>query len=241
MNHSIDYGPAFAMATCNLDPGDVVIAEGGAMVSMSPGIEVATTSGAAGGGVFGGLKRAALGGESFFMNTFTATAAAQISFAPASPGDIISHALDGSNPLLVTSGSYLFSGNGVAVDTKWGGAKTFFSREGLFLLNCSGSGDLFLSSYGAIRKVDLVAGQMFTVDTGHIVAFDATLTYQVRKFGNWKSTLLGGEGLVVELTGPGSVWVQTRSIQSFAGFLAPFLPTQTSGNAASGIGGLFSS
>ncbi len=241
MNHSIDYGPAFAMATCNLDPGDVVIAEGGAMVSMSPGIEVATTSGAAGGGVLGGLKRAALGGESFFMNTFTATAAAQISFAPASPGDIIAHPLDGSNPLLVTSGSYLFSGNGVSVDTKWGGAKTFFSREGLFLLNCSGRGDLFLSSYGAIRKVDLVAGQMFTVDTGHIVAFDATLTYQVRKFGNWKSTLLGGEGLVVELTGPGSVWVQTRSIQSFAGFLAPFLPTQTSGNAAGGIGGLFSS
>ena len=241
MNHSIDYGPAFAMATCNLDPGDVVIAEGGAMVSMSPGIEVATTSGAAGGGVFGGLKRAALGGESFFMNTFTATAAAQISFAPASPGDIISHALDGSNPLLVTSGSYLFSGNGVAVDTKWGGAKTFFSREGLFLLNCSGSGDLFLSSYGAIRKVDLVAGQTFTVDTGHIVAFDASLQYSVRKFGNWKSTMLGGEGFVVELTGPGSVWIQTRSIQSFAGFLAPFLPTQTSGNAASGIGGLFSS
>jgi uncharacterized protein (TIGR00266 family) len=241
MNHSIDYGPAFAMATCNLDPGDVVIAEGGAMVSMTPGIEVQTTAGASGGGVLGGLKRAALGGESFFMNTFTATAASQISFAPASPGDIISHPLDGSAGLLVTSGSFLFSTGGITVDTKWGGSKTFFSREGLFLLNCSGTGELFVSSYGAIRKVDLVAGQTFTVDTGHIVAFDASLQYSVRKFGNWKSTMLGGEGFVVELTGPGSVWIQTRSIQSFAGFLAPFLPTQTSGNAAAGIGGLFSS
>ncbi|MEY3361162.1 MAG: hypothetical protein RL531_881 [Actinomycetota bacterium] len=241
MNHSIDYGPAFAMATCNLDPGDVVIAEGGAMVSMSPGIEVRTTAGASGGGVLGGLKRAALGGESFFMNTYTASAASQISFAPASPGDIINHPLDGSAGLLVTSGSFLFSSGGITVDTKWGGSKTFFSREGLFLLNCSGTGDLFLSSYGAIRKVDLVAGQSFTVDTGHIVAFDASIGYAVRKFGNWKSTLLGGEGLVVDLTGPGSVWVQTRSVQSFAGFLAPFLPTQTSGNAAGGIGGLFSS
>ena len=241
MDHSIDYGPAFAMATCNLDPGDTVIAEGGAMVSMSPGIEVKTSSGAAGGGVLGGLKRAALGGESFFMNTFTATAPSQISFAPSSPGGIVNHPLDGSKPLLVTSGSYLFSGNGIQVDTKWGGAKTFFSREGLFLLNCSGSGDLFLSSYGAIRKVDLVAGQQFTVDSGHIVAFDASLTYSVRKFGNWKSTFLGGEGLVVELTGPGSVWIQTRSIQAFAGFLAPFLPTQSSGSSAGGIAGMFSS
>jgi uncharacterized protein (TIGR00266 family) len=240
VQHSIDYGPAFAMLTCNLDPGDSIVAEGGAMVSMSPGIDVVTSAGAAGGGIKGALKRSVLGGESFFMNTFTATAASQISFAPSSPGDIINHPLDGTNPLLVTSGSFLFSSGGVTVDTKWGGSKTFFSREGLFLLNCSGTGDLFVSSYGAIRKVDLVAGQTFTVDTGHIVAFDATLTYNVRKFGNWKSTFLGGEGLVVELTGPGSVWIQTRSIQAFAGFLAPFLPTQTSGGS-SGIGGMFSS
>ena len=109
----------------------------------------------------------------------------------------------------------------------------------MFWVRCSGTGDLFLSSFGAIYEVD-VQGE-YTVDTGHIVAFDASLQYSVRKFGNWKSTMLGGEGFVVELTGPGSVWIQTRSIQSFAGFLAPFLPTQTSGNAAAGIGGLFSS
>jgi len=231
MQFSIDYGPAYAMVTCNLDPGDSIVAEGGAMVSMTPGIDVQTSSGAAGGGILGGLKRAALGGETFFMNTFTANAPSQVSFAPASPGDVVHHPLDGNTNVMVTSGSYLFSDGQITVDTKWGGAKTFFSREGLFLLNVAGAGNLFISSYGAIRRVDLQAGQTFVVDTGHVVAFHAGMGYNVRKFGNWKSTLLGGEGLVVELTGPGSVWIQTRSPQSFAGFIAPFLPTQASGNS----------
>lgn len=224
MNHSIDYGPAFAMATCNLDPGDVVIAEGGAMVSMSPGIEVATTSGAAGGGVFGGLKRAALGGESFFMNTFTASHAAQVSFAPRAPGDIFHHPLDGAGGLMVVSGCYMASDGTVTVDTKWGGAKTFFSGAGLFLLHVTGGGNLYFSSFGAMRRVDLAEGQMFTVDTGHVIAFHDTMTYTVNKFGSWKSTLLGGEGLVAELTGPGSVWIQTRSAHGLAEMIIPFIP-----------------
>ena len=230
MQFSIDYGPAYAMVTCNFEPGESMIAEAGAMVSMSPGVDVQTSSGAAGGGILGGLKRAALGGESFFMNTFTAQGQSQVSFAPASPGDITHHQLDGTTNVMVTSGSYLCSDGQVTVDTKWGGAKTFFSREGLFLLNVAGAGNLFVSSYGAIREVPLQAGQTFIVDTGHVVAFHAGMGYNVRKFGNWKSTFLGGEGLVVELTGPGSVWIQTRSAQSFAGFIAPFLPHQTSGN-----------
>jgi len=237
MDFTIDYGPAYAMVTCNLAVGDRVIAEGGAMVSMTPGIDVATASGAAGGGVLGGLKRAALGGESFFMNTFTATAPSQVSFAPSAPGDISHHELDGNTNVMVTSGSYLFSDGDVTVDTKWGGAKTFFSKEGLFLLNVAGAGNLFIASYGAIRRVDLQAGQTFILDNLHAVAFHAGMGYQVRKFGNWKSTLLGGEGLVVELSGPGSVWIQTRSPQSFAGFIAPFLPLQSSGTGGFKFGG----
>ena len=126
MDFTIDYGPAYAMVTCNLVDGDQVIAEGGAMVSMTPGIDVQTGSGAAGGGILGGLKRAALGGQSFFMNTFSARTASQISFAPSAPGDIAHHPLDGSTNVMVTSGSYLFSDGNVTVDTKWGGAKTFF-------------------------------------------------------------------------------------------------------------------
>ncbi|MFZ4584547.1 MAG: TIGR00266 family protein [Acidimicrobiia bacterium] len=235
MQQWIEYGPAYALATVQLAPGESVVAEAGAMVSMTPGIEVQTSSGAAGGGVLGGLKRSMLGGESFFMNTFTAQADSQISFAPSAPGDIVHWELQGQNVLL-TSGAFLFCTNGIGVDTKWGGAKTFFSKEGLFLLRVGGTGSLFISSYGAIKQVDLQPGQHYTVDTGHVVAFGEGVGYSVRKFGGWKSTFFGGEGLVVDLTGPGPVWIQTRSAQSFAGWIAPFLPTQSSGPAAFSFG-----
>ena len=224
MQHTIDYGPAYSMLTCNLEAGESIIAEGGAMVSMSPGLQIATTAGAAGGGVMGALKRSVLGGESFFMNTFTASHAAQVSFAPRAPGDIFHHPLDGAGGLMVVSGCYMASDGSVTVDTKWGGAKTFFSGAGLFLLHVTGGGNLYFSSFGAMRRVDLAEGQMFTVDTGHVIAFHDTMTYTVNKFGSWKSTILGGEGLVAQLTGPGSVWIQTRSAHGLAEMIIPFIP-----------------
>lgn len=232
MQHWIEYGPAYALATVALTPGESVVAEAGAMVAMTPGIDVQTSSGAAGGGILGGLKRAALGGESFFMNTFNARAESQIAFAPSSPGDIVHWELTGQNVML-TSGAFLFCTAGINVDTKWGGAKTFFSKEGLFLLKVGGAGSLFISSYGAIKQVDLQPGQTYTVDTGHMVAFGEGVGYTVRKFGGWKSTFLGGEGLVVELTGPGPVWIQTRSPESLAGWLFPFFPKQSNSGGIS--------
>ena len=228
MQHSIDYGPAYAMLTCNLEAGESLVAEGGAMVSMTPGFEIATTAGAAGGGLMGALKRSVLGGESFFMNTFSATTTAQVSFAPRAPGDIFHHPLDGAEGLKVVSGCYMASDGTVTVDTKWGGAKTFFTGEGLFLLHVTGGGNLFFSSFGAMRRVDLAAGQVFSVDTGHIIAFHDSVTYTVSKFGSWKSTILGGEGLVAQLTGPGSVWIQTRSPHGLAELIMPFLPQPSS-------------
>lgn len=225
MQHWIEYGPAYALATLGLPAGESVVVEAGGMVSMTPGIDVQTSTGAAGGGLLGGLKRAALGGESFFMNTFTATHDSQLTVAPSQPGDIVHWDLTGQTVML-TSGSFLAASNGITVDTKWGGAKTFFSREGLFLLRVNGTGSLFIASYGAIKQIDLADGQRYTVDTGHMVAFGDGVGYAVRKFGGWKSTFLGGEGLVVDLTGPGPVWIQTRSPESFVSWIAPLLPTQ---------------
>ena len=106
--------------------------------------------------------------------------------------------------------------------------KTFFSREGLFMLRCTGSGDILVSSFGAIRAVDLAPGQTYIVDTGHVVGWDDGVGYEVQKLGNWKSTFLGGEGLVVKVTGPGRVYIQTRSPESFVAWLTPKLPTQRS-------------
>ena len=219
------YQPSYSLARVTMDQGDQLRAEAGAMVSMNGAVSIETR---ATGGFLKSLKRSVLGGESFFMNTFHATAnGAEVTLAPSLPGDISTFDLQ-NNEIIVQSGSYLASEMDVAVETKWGGAKTFFGGEGLFMLRCSGSGLLIVSSYGAIHKVEIPAGQTYTVDTGHIVAFDAQLNYLVKKAGSWKSTIFGGEGLVVEFQGPGNLFLQTRSQEAFLSWLIPNLPRDSS-------------
>lgn len=225
MRTEVTFSPAFAMATIHLDQGEAVKAEAGAMMAMSAGVEIQTSTQ---GGVLKGLKRSVLGGESFFMNTFRAsTPESHVVVAPTLPGDIVIWAMDGQT-IYLQSGAYLASAETIDIDTKWGGSKTFFSREGLFMLKCSGSGELVVSSYGAILAMDLEPGQVYTVDSGHMVGWAEGVQYNVRKAGNWKSTILGGEGLVVELTGPGRVYLQTRSEDAFLDWLIPKLPTKSS-------------
>jgi uncharacterized protein (TIGR00266 family) len=225
MRTEITYSPAYAVATIHLDPGESVSAEAGAMLAMTPTVQISTSTK---GGVMQGLKRSVLGGESFFLNTFTASGPdARVIVAPALVGDVINWPLTGGT-VYVQSGSYLAAPDSITVDSKWGGAKTFFSKEGLFMLKCSGVGDLIVSSYGAIHQVDLAPGESYIVDTGHMVGWEESVSYEVQKVGNWKSTMLGGEGLIVKLTGPGRAYVQTRSPNGFIDWLVPKLPTQRS-------------
>jgi uncharacterized protein (TIGR00266 family) len=225
MRTEISFSPSFAMATIHLEPDESVSAEAGAMMAMSPTVEIATSTK---GGLMKGLRRSVLGGESFFLNTFKATGPdAHVVVAPALVGDIVTWPLTG-NTVYLQSGSYLAAPTTVEVDSKWGGSKTFFSREGLFMLKCSGVGDLVVSSFGAIHQLDLAPGQSYVVDTGHMVGWEEGVSYDVHKAGGWKSSILGGEGLVVRLTGPGRAYMQTRSPDSFLDWLVPNLPTQRS-------------
>ena len=225
MQTEIKFSPAFALAIARLDPGEVVKAEAGAMLGKSSDVEIETSTQ---GGVLKGLRRSVLGGESFFMNTFRAGPnGGEVQFAPPLPGDIVSWEMTGS-PIFLQSGSYLASTAGIEIDSSWGGSKTFFSSEGLFLLRCTGAGTMLVTSYGAIDAMDLTAGQSYTVDTGHIVGWTEGVQYKVRKVGGWKSTFLSGEGLVVDLTGPGRVYLQSRSTQDFLGWLIPKLPKPSS-------------
>ncbi len=218
MNTEILYRPSYSLGVIHLEPNEQVRVEAGAMVSYSEGVTIQTK---AAGGLFKALKRSVLGGESFFVNDFQASAAGgEVTVAPALPGDMFAYEMAG-RPLLVQSGSYVASSGGVDVDTKWGGAKTFFASEGLFVLRCEGEGHLLLSSYGAIHEVELSAGQVYTVDTGHLVAWDADLTYNVRAVGGLASTVFSGEGLVAEFRGPGRLLLQTRSTAALANWLAP--------------------
>ena len=221
MRQEIRYQPSYSLGIVSLDAGESLQAETGSMVSMSDGIRIETSMGK--GGLFGGLKRA-VGGESLFINQLIADRAGEVTIAPSLPGDMITVDLTGSESLLVQSGSFLAATPGVTIDSKWGGSRGFFSGEGLILLRCSGQGTLWISSYGAIHLVELAAGQRYVVDTGHMVAFDQSVSYQVGKSGGWKSTILGGEGLVVNLTGPGRFYLQTRSPGALVQWLIPQLP-----------------
>jgi len=191
------------------------------MVGMSQGMVMET---AATGGFFKSLGRSVFGGESFFQNTYQAPpAGGMIYVAPPLPGDLFVMDLAGES-LLVQSGSFVASEVGLQLDTRWSGAKTFFASEGLIMLRASGSGKLLLSSYGAIHEVELSANQTMTLDTGHLVAFSDRIGFKVRTVGGFKSTLFSGEGLVVDLTGPGKLLLQTRSQDSFLSWLIPQLP-----------------
>ncbi|SEJ58936.1 TIGR00266 family protein [Demequina mangrovi] len=207
MDVTINAGPAFAMGTITVPPGGSVRVEAGAMAMTRGDISIETSTR---GGFMSGLKRS-LGGESFFVNDFHSGSGGQVGVAATLPGDMAEVTLDGSGALLVQSGSWIASDPSIQVDSKWGGGKSFFSGEGLILLRCTGAGELLLASYGAIQAFELAPGETLTLDTGHVVAFDDSVQFSVRKAGSWKSTLLGGEGLVTDFTGPGRVWLQTRS------------------------------
>lgn len=220
MEYEITHQPSDAILTVTLAPGERIVAEAGALVSHTAGVEIET---GARGGVFGSLKRM-LGGESFFVNTFVSRdREAEVALAPPLPGDIVQRDLTGET-VYVTSGSYLAAGEGVEVDTKFGGSRTFLGGEGLFLLRVSGHGPLFLASYGAIEAVEVREGEPFTVDTGHVVAFE-DVAFDVRRVGGLKSTLFSGEGLVCEFTGSGTVWVQTRSLDALAAWVRSQVPS----------------
>ncbi|MGC4189771.1 MAG: TIGR00266 family protein [Thermomicrobiales bacterium] len=226
MKTDLLYRPSFAAARVQIGPGEAVRADGGAMLSMSSDVQIET---AATGGLMRSLKRSMLGGESFFMNTFRSpNGPAELIFAPSLPGDLVTTDIQGT-PLLVNSGSFLVAEESVDIDTKWKGGKGFFTTSSFFMVELSGRGQAVLSAYGALHSVELGAGERYTVDTGHVIAFPASIGYAIRRIGGLKSTLFSGEGFVVDFTGPGTILLQTRSQGDFLAWLIPNLPSNNGG------------
>ena len=232
MQEHIEYNPAYTLLTLALAPGEAVKSEPGAMVCQS-GVEMATgMSGGGGvGGFFKSMAKAALGGESFFLNTFTAGAAGGwVSLAPAAPGDISWFDLNPGQNLFIQGGSFMACTTNVETDTQFQGLKGAFSGESMFFIRAftgAGTGRVYYCSFGAIKEIPIQPGQTVTVDTGHVVAFTDGVDYQIGKVGGMKSLIFGGEGLVMHFTGQGSVWIQTRNVPSLANMLIPFMPTRS--------------
>jgi len=230
MDVDYEFQPAFTLMTANLGPGESIKVEPGAMVAQSSDLNVETGM-ARKGGLIGGLIKSAMGGESFFINTYSAgPSGGWISMAPSSPGDVKTFDLEPGQDLYMQGGAFMAYSPNVQYDTKFQGAKALWSREGLFFLKAyseGGPGQVFYSSYGAIKQVEVTPDAPMIVDNGHLVAFTKGVSYDVQKAGSWKSTLLGGEGLVLRMTGSGKVWIQTRNLESLANKLIPFLPARS--------------
>ncbi|TGK05584.1 TIGR00266 family protein [Leptospira langatensis] len=218
MNIQLLYKPSYSIAKVSLSSGESIRAEAGALMSMSAHVQIQTTK--AQKGIFKSLKAAFLGGESFWMNTFTAPQPGEVLLAPTLPGDV--EKLDLNGTIFVQSSSFLAADPTIDIDTKFQGLKGFFSGESLFFLKLSGKGPLVISSYGGIEVLE-VEGE-FIVDTGHIVAFEEGLQYEITKFGGWKSFFLGGEGFVAKFKGKGRLWIQSRNVPSLGSWFRNELP-----------------
>ena len=231
--YQVLHQPSFSLAVLQLEAEQAIQAESGAMVSMSANVELQSQMK---GGLFGAIKRAA-GGESAFISTFTARGGpGEVTLAPGAPGDIAAIELSGQ-PFFVQSSSYLAGDASLSVDTKWGGAKSFFSGEGLFVLLVQGQGLLLVSSFGAIHRKQLRAGERYVVDTGHLVAWEGSMQYTLRKAASgFFRSMMSGEGIVAEFSGPGELLIQTRNLAALAGLLKPFFPAQSGGGGGFNFG-----
>ncbi len=222
MQHEIKSSPDFAMIDCQLEDGESIVSESGAMISMSANIKMKTS---ARGGILAAAKRKLLGGESIFQNTYTANGGeGRVMLAPGMPGDIFPFELEAGRSLMIQSSAYVAATEDVTLDTKWGGAKGFFSGVGMFLLKATGPGTVFVASYGAVYPKQC-KGE-YIVDTDHIVAFEDSVEYRISKVGGIKSLFLGGEGLVARFSGKGMIYAQTRSPSSLAAFFYPYRPVK---------------
>jgi len=227
MNIEILQQPDSAIAKITLNSGEELIAEAGSMIAMSGYINASTTlRKGKGGGIMGGLKRM-LTGESLFLSVFRSpNSGGEVFLAPKMLGDLLHYQV--SEPgIIVQATSYLASESNVDIGLGWQGFKSIFSGESIFWLDISGHGSVLLSSFGAIYEIP-VNGE-YIVDTGHIVAFEKSLSFEVTKAGSsWVGSLLGvgGEGLVCRFKGKGRIFCQTHNANAFGLLIGSQLPAK---------------
>jgi uncharacterized protein (TIGR00266 family) len=225
MEIKILHQPDSAIAHVKMQAGEELIAEAGCMIAMSGNLNVNTTlRKGKGGGILGGLKRM-VAGESIFLSVFRSPGnGGEIYLAPKLMGDILVYKIN-RNELVVQASSYLASESNVDIDLGFQGFKSVFSGESIFWLTISGHGEVALSSFGAIYEIDV--DDEYIVDTGHIVAFEKSLTFSISKANSsWLGAFFGGEGLVCRFKGKGKVFCQTHNSGAFAQLIGSQLPAK---------------
>ncbi len=211
-----------------LKKDEIITAEAGSLVFMKGDIEIDTKMRS---GILKTVKVSLLGNESFFVNKYTAKEEGCVLGLTGPPvGDIIEISINDNAGFIVQSGAYIASTVGVEIDTKWQGfTKGIFGSE-LFMLKATGEGKVFCNAYGGIIEKQILSGEKFILDNYHLVALSIDADYKVTKFGGLKSTILGGEGLVTEISGPATVYFQTKNLKELIDLLGVKHTQETQGN-----------
>ena len=214
MDVSLRYMPSFATLFVTLNPGENIIAEAGAMASMSAHTRMRTRFN---GGFFRAILRRVFGGESLFLNEFYC---AESSEKPASlvltqptPGDVCAITLRG-NTLCLQPGAFIACTSGIKLRLAWAGFASWFGGEGLFRMEVSGYGQVWMGGYGSIVAQDI--SHEIRIDTSHLVAYEPTLSLHIALAGGLFSSFFGGEGFVTRVKGQGRLYVQSRSMDTLA-------------------------
>ena len=218
MEYEIKYKPSYSMLVVKLKPNESITAEAGTMTYMDSNIDVQTRKREK--SLLGTIGLKVLGRQSFFVNDYRAQRnPGDVAFVSAPVGDIETLEVNPNQGYIIQSSSYIASTQNVELDIKWQGFTKGLFGQGLFMIKVTGDGTLFINTFGAIDKHTLKPDQTLIVDNFHLVAFSDACDYKVKKFGGLKSTLLGGEGLVTEIRGPGDVYIQTKNLREFVEWL----------------------
>lgn len=206
MRVDIRHSPSSAVARCFLDPNEAIKVQPGAMMAQTFGVEITAK---ADGGILGGLGRM-VAGENFLVSTFTAPqGGGWVDVVSPMLGDIFAVDVDPQVGFTMVRGAWLANDGNINVspDAQMG---SMFSGSGLVVLKATGQGTLVGSTYGSIDVHTLKPGEGFTIDTGHIVAWENTMQIRTRRAGGWMNSLKSGEGFVADVMGPGDIITQSR-------------------------------
>lgn len=222
MNYEIK-GTPLPVVICNLENGESMKTERGAMSWMSPNMQMTTNAGGSVGKAFSRM----FSGESMFQNIYTAQGGAgHIAFASSFPGEIRPYQIAPGSEIVAQKSAFLASESGVDMSIffqKKIGAG-FFGGEGFIMQKFSGNGTVFLELDGSIIEYQLAAGQEMIVDTGYLAVMETSVSIEIETVKGIGNKLFGGEGFFnTRVKGPGKIWLQTMPISAVAGVLSPFI------------------
>jgi uncharacterized protein (TIGR00266 family) len=218
-------GETLPVVICQLEAGEQMITEGGAMSWMSPNMQMETTTNGGLGKAFGRM----FAGEKIFQNIYTAQGGeGMIAFASSFPGSVVPFEIGPGKEMIFQKRAFLAGEMGVQLSVQFNkkiGAG-LFGGEGFILQRVSGNGIAFAEFDGHVVTYELKPGQSIVVDTGNVAAYEPSVNMEIKSVPGVKNALFGGEGLFnTLLTGPGKVWIQTMPVSAVASVLRPYMPT----------------